>query len=69
MVQQRVWQKRKPMVQAGLQRHPIKRWRQLQQRMGRVDRMIKSGEPGNRWDELLQLTLLIAGVRLFRAAG
>lgn len=64
MAQQRVWQKRKPMVQAGLQRHPIKRWRQLQLRMGRVDRMIKSGEPGNRWDELLQLALIISGTRV-----
>ncbi|MCW8888379.1 MAG: DNA polymerase III subunit delta, partial [Gammaproteobacteria bacterium] len=64
MNQQRVWQKRKPLVQAGLQRHPIKRWRQLQMRMGRVDRMIKSSEPGNRWDELLQLALIISGTRV-----
>jgi len=64
MTQQRVWQKRKPLVQAGLQRHPIKRWRQLQMRMGRIDKMIKSGEPGNRWDELLQLALIISGTRV-----
>jgi len=64
MAQQRVWPKRKPLVQAGLQRHPIKRWRQLQMRMGRVDRMIKSSEPGNRWDELLQLALIISGTRI-----
>lgn len=64
MAQQRVWQKRKPLVQAGLQRHPIKRWRQLLMRMGRVDKMIKSSEPGNRWDELLQLALIISGTRI-----
>ena len=64
MAQQRVWQKRKPLVQAGLQRHSIKRWHQLQMRMGRVDRMIKSGEAGNRWDELLQLALIISGTRV-----
>ncbi len=64
MAQQRVWQRRKPLVQAGLQRHSIKRWRQLQMRMGRVDRMIKSGESGNRWDELLQLALIISGTRV-----
>jgi len=52
------------LVQAGLQRHPIKRWRQLQMRMGRIDRMIKSSEPGNRWDELLQLALIISGTRV-----
>ena len=64
MAQQRVWQKRKPLVQAGLQRHPIRRWRQLQLRMGRIDRMLKSSEPGNRWDELLQLALIISGTRV-----
>jgi DNA polymerase-3 subunit delta len=64
MTQQHVWQKRKPLVQAGLQRHPVKRWRQLQLRMGRLDRLIKSSEQGNSWDELLQLSLIIAGIRV-----
>ena len=61
--QYRVWDKRKAPVRAGLQRHTLKRWLQLVRRAGRVDRMIKGAEPGNPWDELLQLVLLMAGVR------
>lgn len=60
----RVWDKRKGPVRAGLQRHNLKRWLQLLRRGGRIDRMIKGSEPGNPWDELLQLALLMAGVRL-----
>lgn len=59
----RVWNKRKAPVRAGLQRHNLKRWQLLLRRAGRIDRMIKGIEPGNPWDELLQLTLLMAGVR------
>ena len=64
MGQYRVWEKRKAPVRAGLKRHTLKRWLQLLRRAGRIDRMIKGIEPGNPWDELLQLTLLMAGVRL-----
>jgi DNA polymerase-3 subunit delta len=60
----RVWDKRKGPVRAGLQRHNLKRWLQLLRRGGRIDRMIKGSEPGNPWDELVQLALLMAGVRL-----
>jgi DNA polymerase III subunit delta len=59
----RVWAKRKAPVRAGLQRHNLKRWELLLRRAGRIDRMIKGIEPGNPWDELLQLALLMAGVR------
>ena len=61
----RVWGKRKAAVRAGLQRHNAVRWQQLLRRAGRVDRLAK-GAPGNAWDELLQLCLLMAGVQLFR---
>lgn len=61
--QYRVWDKRKGPVRAGLQRHTVKRWLLLVRRAGRIDRMIKGVEPGNPWDELLQLALLMAGVR------
>jgi DNA polymerase-3 subunit delta len=63
MGQFRVWDKRKGPVRAGLKRHNLKRWLQLVRRGGRIDRIIKGGEPGNPWDELLQLALLMAGVR------
>ncbi len=63
MAGQRVWEKRKPPVRAGLQRHNLNRWQLLLRRAGRIDRMIKGVEAGNPWDELLQLALLMAGVR------
>ncbi|MGM0593297.1 MAG: DNA polymerase III subunit delta [Pseudomonadota bacterium] len=59
----RVWKTRMPPVRAGLKRHTRKRWQLLLRRAGRIDRMVKGVEPGNPWDELLQLTLLMAGVR------
>jgi len=65
----RVWGKRKGPVKAGLQRHNRVRWQQMLRRAARLDRVIKGAAPGNARDELLQLTLLMAGVRLFRAAG
>ncbi len=65
----RVWGKRKGPVKAGLQRHNKVRWQQMLRRAARLDRVIKGAATGNAWDELLQLTLLIAGVRLFRATG
>lgn len=65
----RVWGKRKGPVKAGLQRHNKARWQQMLRRTARLDRVIKGAAPGNAWDELLQLGLLMAGVQLFRAAG
>jgi DNA polymerase-3 subunit delta len=59
-----VWQKRQPAVRAGLRRHNQRRWSQLLRRAVRIDRMVKGAEPGNPRDELLQLALLMAGVRL-----
>lgn len=64
-----VWGKRKGPVKAGLQRHNKARWQQMLRRAARLDRVIKGAAAGNAWDELLQLTLLMAGVPLFRAAG
>ena len=62
--QYRVWQKRQAPVRAGLLRHNAGRWQQLLKRAGRVDRIIKGAESGNPWDELLQLSLMMAGIRL-----
>lgn len=61
----RVWDKRKPFVRQGLQRHNSRRWQQLLRRCAAVDRMIKGATVGKPWDELLELTLLMAGARLF----
>lgn len=65
----RVWGKRKGPVRMGLQRHNPARWQQMLRRAARLDRVIKGAAAGNAWDELLQLILLMTGVRLFRAAG
>lgn len=62
--QQRVWDKRKPLYHAALKRHGLRRWRALLRRAARLDRICKGAEPGNPWDELLQFSLLMAGVRL-----
>ncbi len=64
----RVWDKRKPMVKAALRRHPLAAWHGLLQQAGRVDRVIKGAAAGNVWDELLQLALALAGVAAPRAA-
>jgi len=65
----RVWDKRKGPVQAALRRHPARRWQALLWQAGEVERVIKGQAPGSPWEELLQLTLKIAGRPLFRAAG
>ena len=65
----RVWGNRKGPVKAGLQRHNRVRWQQMLRRAARLDRVIKGAAVGNAWDELLQLSLMMAGMKLFRAAG
>lgn len=60
----RVWDNRKAAVSAALQRHRPATWQSLLRMGGRIDRIVKGAEPGNPQDELQQLTLLIAGVRL-----
>ena len=60
-----VWPKRKPLVTTGLKRHSAESWQDMLQHANRIDRIIKGLSVGNVWDELLQLTLGMAGVRLF----
>lgn len=60
----RVWDNRKAAVSAALQRHRAANWHRLLRLGGRAERIIKGAEPGSPKDELQQLTLLIAGVRL-----
>ena len=59
--QQRVWEKRKPMVREALKRHGLGRWFGFLQHCAKIDRLIKGQELGKPWDELLQLGLSIAG--------
>jgi DNA polymerase-3 subunit delta len=69
LAQYRVWDKRKRPVQAALQRYPLKRWQGLLWQVGEIERVIKGQATGKPWDELLQLTLKVAGAPLFKAAS
>jgi DNA polymerase-3 subunit delta len=69
IAQYRVWDKRKPPLQAALRRYPLKRWQGLLWQAGEVERVIKGQTAGKPWDELLQLSLKIAGQPLFRATA
>lgn len=65
LAQYRVWQNRKPVVGKALQRlaRPDGEGGRLLRRCALVDRVIKGQAAGNEWDELLQLLLLLAGVK------
>jgi DNA polymerase-3 subunit delta len=59
-----VWDKRKPLVRSGLQRHKLPQWQAMLRRCAEIDAMIKGGRPGDVWDEFLELSLWLGGVRL-----
>ncbi len=61
--QQCVWDKRKVMVRNALNRHSVASLQALLRKANKTDRIIKGNEIGNLWDELLQLSLGIAGLR------
>lgn len=58
----RVWSRRQGLIERALRRHGRQAWWNLLRRAARIDRVAKGQAPGNAWDELLQLTLIIAGV-------
>ncbi|ACL73357.1 DNA-directed DNA polymerase [Thioalkalivibrio sulfidiphilus HL-EbGr7] len=60
-----VWAKRAPLVKKALARHRAPAWRALLALCARTDRVIKGQAPGSPWDELLQLTIGLAGRPLF----
>ena len=64
LAKNRVWDKRKPLVQGGLKRHSLPHWQAMLKRCAEVDAIIKGVKPGNVWDELLELSLWLGGVRL-----
>ena len=66
LVSHRVWDKRKPLIKAALQRHNLRRWQGFLWRAGEIDRMIKGLSAGTAWDELLQLSLRMAGVAVVK---
>jgi DNA polymerase-3 subunit delta len=63
-----VWQSRRPQFSRALQRLPGRACRALLRRCAALDRVIKGQAAGNEWDELLQLTLQLAGVNAVPAS-
>ena len=59
----KVWSRRQGLVERALRRHEQRAWWDMLRRAAVLDRIAKGQAPGNAWDELLQLTLAIAGVR------
>ena len=62
MASWRVWDKRKPLISGVLQRIRGRQWWSLMQHCAQIDRVAKGRAAGSAWDELLQLTLRLAGV-------
>lgn len=58
---QGVWEKRKPLLQRALQRLSSGECRSLLRHCNRIDYTIKGIEQGEPWDELLKLSLTLAG--------
>lgn len=61
LARQKVWDKRKPLIERAVKRHSTAHWRRLLRHCGRIDRMVKGMAPGDAWDELVQLALAVAG--------
>ena len=61
MAQERVWEKRKPMVRKAIQRIKPGEAQQWVMRCGQLDRLVKGYGAGRIWDELLELALGLAG--------
>ena len=59
--QYRVWETRKPVLEAALQRLPVAVCNQLLRQCAFTDRVCKGQVAGNAWSELLQLTLQLSG--------
>lgn len=61
----KVFEKRKPLIKKALMRHKGQALQAILQHATLIDRIIKGAAPGNVWNELLQLSLAIAGQPLF----
>jgi DNA polymerase-3 subunit delta len=59
--QYRVWDNRKPLLEAALKRLPVAACNRLLRQCAFTDRVCKGQAAGNAWSELLQLTLKLAG--------
>jgi DNA polymerase-3 subunit delta len=66
--QHRIWDKRKILLSNALKRHSRTSLQALLRKANKTERIIKGNEMGNLWDELLQLSLGIAGLRYLPTA-
>ena len=64
LAKERVWSNRVGMVRGAVKRHSLPTLEQLLQRLAYIDRCAKGVERGEVWQELLQLSLQVAGVSL-----
>lgn len=64
LARHQVWERRKPLLRRALQRLSANTCRQLLKNCARVDRLIKGAERGRVWDELLGLSLRLAGQQI-----
>jgi DNA polymerase-3 subunit delta len=64
MNQHKVWEKRKPLLGSALKRLPAAKLQRLLQRCAQLDLVIKGLEQGQPWDELLTISLELAGRNL-----
>ena len=68
MATQRVWDKRKPLISQAIQRGSLTRSRKWLQHCQQLDCIIKGQRAGKAWDELLELSLEVAGQPLLISA-
>jgi len=62
----RIWSNRKSSVTNAIRRHPqANTWRAFLAETVEIDAIIKGVKKGNSWDALQQLSLKVAGVKLF----
>lgn len=64
-----VWQNRQPLMQAALRRLKPAQLQQLLRKANGIDRAIKGMRAAEPWDELLELTLNLAGVQSLSSAN
>lgn len=65
LTRNKVWEKRKPLLRSALKRLPVEVCRRLLRECAALDRRIKGVETGDPWDQLLQLSVNLAGRELF----
>lgn len=64
-----IWNKRQPLIQTALRRLKPSQLQQLLRKANGIDRAIKGMRQADPWDELLDLTLNLAGVQSLQPAN